>query len=109
MRTAQGTSDFFLHGERGRSDKTYFMRQGIVKAQNQKVLPSQDFATPINLGETWDGVFLILFLEWTVRVVCAVGRAHSPGLGLPKALLQTSCGFIEPFPDNIVPQMTECV
>lgn len=79
------------------------MRQGIVKNSNPRSASFARPATPINLGETWDGVFLILFLERAVGVVCSVGKAHGPGLCLPKALLQTSCGFIELFPDNIVP------
>lgn len=54
-------------------------------------------------------MFLILFLERTEGVVCSMGKAHRPGLCLPRALLQTSCGFIELFCDNIVPSMTMCV
>lgn len=50
----------------------YFTRQRIVKTQTKKCF----LATPINLGEMGDGVFLILFLERSERVVCSVEKAQ---------------------------------
>lgn len=54
------------------------------------------------------GCFNIAFGS-SERVVCSVEKAHGARIRLPKALLKSSCGFIELFCDNIVPQITASV